>query len=85
MNYIESGAGSLIPFVWVSCMEEGSRKKEVGEGMACASREGGNPLFFFCPGFHLLYVWAVPHPSEGLEPSHRACSVVFFLKTEHAL
>lgn len=86
VNYIESGAGSLIPFVWVSCMEEGSRKKEVGEGMACASREGGNPLFFSIQGSTCCMFGLFPTHQRGWSPltvhavcffpENRACSLI---------
>lgn len=84
MNYIESGAGSLIPFVWVSCMEEGSRKKEVGEGMACASREGGNTLFFLSRVPLAVCLGCSP-PTRGVGALSQCMQCVFFLKTEHAL
>lgn len=67
---------------WFHLSGWAAQKKEAdgrwGKGLCIKGRRKSS--FFFRSGFHLLCVWAVPHPPEGLEPSHSACSVFFSWK-----
>lgn len=57
----------------------------VGEGMVCASREGGNPLFFSVQGSTCCTFGLFPTHQRGWSPLTEHTVFFFFLKTEHAL